>query len=227
MPLRMADPKLARHFVGPSNSDISWFRRARRCSKCHTVFLTAEVNEDFLKELLGAWEASATPNQIAVNAVRRRYPWVCRRETVSEEFASEFLRRTCWWLTHSSGRAVRAPGHAYNMYLDQHHGWALEFGANTFLVGKAIERAARLIDDALGAASRSEHVSISRLEEDIRNAIAGAVARYDGNEYEGSYPITGDDLVFGAQSIDLKDAVNFLFATNGIRAALLGIKNVS
>lgn len=113
------------------------------------------------------------------------------------------------------------------MYLDQHHGWALEFGANTFLVGKAIERAARLIDDALGAASRSEHVSISRLEEDIRNAIAGAVARYDGNEYEGSYPITGDDLVFGAQSIDLKDAVNFLFATNGIRAALLGIKNVS
>lgn len=33
-------------------SDIQWFRRARQCQTCFDMFLTAELSEDFLKELI-------------------------------------------------------------------------------------------------------------------------------------------------------------------------------
>jgi transcriptional regulator NrdR family protein len=39
-------------FFKPDHDDVKWFRRGRACSKCHKEFLTAEVNEDFLDELV-------------------------------------------------------------------------------------------------------------------------------------------------------------------------------
>lgn len=39
-------------FYRTDHPDINWFRRARECQKCNHTFLTAEMNEEFLKELV-------------------------------------------------------------------------------------------------------------------------------------------------------------------------------
>ena len=44
-------------FFNRDHVDINWFRRGRVCSECYEEFLTAEVNEDFLDELLELREA--------------------------------------------------------------------------------------------------------------------------------------------------------------------------
>lgn len=51
--------------------------------------------------------------------------------------AESFIRKSAWWLKHYR-RPVRAPKHAKRLYLSD-HGWAVDFGGNSFLVGKAIE----------------------------------------------------------------------------------------
>ncbi len=39
-----------RHFV--KHDDINWFQRGRRCLSCNHLFVTAEVDKEFLSELL-------------------------------------------------------------------------------------------------------------------------------------------------------------------------------
>ena len=41
------------------------------------------------------------------------------------------------------------------------------------------------------------------------------MANHEGDEY-GRYPDNGRDLIFGAQSIDLSDAVKFVINNSGI-----------
>lgn len=49
------------------HSDIQWFRRVRQCLECDHVFVTAEVNETFLDELV---ELRAALGNIKLNAER-------------------------------------------------------------------------------------------------------------------------------------------------------------
>lgn len=137
-------------------------------------------------------------------------PWIECSETISKELAQGFLRRSCWWLTHSSGRPVLASGFADKVYLDKRHGSAVKFGANAFLVGKAIQRSGKEITTFLDPAASGKESSIDVLKQEIRYAIAGAVANYDGNEYDSHYPISGNELIFGAHAIDLNDGTSYL-----------------
>ena len=210
VPLAKADEDRSRNIYFTAQQDVRWYRRARQCSKCSGVFLTAEVDEKFLDELVSLRQRLIKKRQMAVNSIKRTNPWLERPETIPEELAQDFLRESCWWLTHSSGTPVRAPGHADRMYLDKRHGWAVDFGANTFLVGKAIERSAKKLKEFLDAAASAGQPPIEELKRNLRDAIAGAVSNYDGNEYAGYYPINGNELTFGAQAIDLDDAVSYL-----------------
>jgi len=47
-----------------------------------------------------------------------------------------------------------------------------------------------------------------------------AVANNDGYEYEGYYPLEGQDMMFGAQSIDVKDGVKYVLQKSGITELL-------
>lgn len=200
----------ARNIYFKAHHDIQWYRRARQCSICSTVFITAEINEKFLDELVGLRNRLFARREVAVSVIRNANPWIDRSDNIPEDVAKDFLKSSCWWLTHSSGSPVRAPGHANRMYLDRYHGWAVDFGANRFLVGKAIARAAQKLKMFLDAAASGKEPPIDQLKRDLRYAIAGAVANNDGNEYAGYYPINGDGLTFGAQEIDLNDAVSYL-----------------
>jgi hypothetical protein len=136
------------------------------------------------------------------------------REIVRQEYEREkeeaktFVRETTWWLTHSSGHPVRAPGHVRHLYKG-YHGWTVPFGANSFLVGKAIARCKSVLNECREEAAAGEIVPRARIEDRLRNAISGSVANVNGEEY-GRYPIKDDLLVFGAQAIAVDDGVKLM-----------------
>jgi hypothetical protein len=146
----------------------------------------------------------------AVEAVRQE------RER-DKEMAKRFIRASAWWLTHSSYRPVRAPGHADRLYMS-HHGWAVDFGGNSFLVGKAIERCRTILEQCRDEAARGQVLSRSDIEARLKKAISGAVANSIGEEYQGYYPITNDDLLkFGAQGIGADDGAIFMIEESDLQ----------
>jgi hypothetical protein len=90
-------------------------------------------------------------------------------------------------------------------------GWAIDFGANSFLIGKAIQRCRNVIDQCRDLAASGQTISRSDLEAKLKKAISGCVANSNGEEYSGYYPIRHDDtLVFGAQGIGVDDGAQFM-----------------
>ncbi len=146
--------------------DIAWFRRGRRCLSCGHVFLTAEVEEAFIEELVELRKRVATKQKSVVNKLKRNTPWIKRNETIPLEVAESFVRSTAWWIGHPSG-PVRAPNHAGRIY-KSHHGWAIKFGANTFLVGKAIERCRNKINDFFELAAMGQLPTKSEVKNSLK-----------------------------------------------------------
>jgi len=142
--------------------------------------------------------------------------WLKREETIPLSVAQDFVRNSAWWLTHPSG-AVRAKKHAYNVYKNDIHGWAIDFGANKFLVGKAIERCKDEINKYIEEFTNGEKsIELDSLKAKLKKHISGAVATYNNGEYSGYYPIDGNDLTFGSQAIDVKDGADFLIRELGL-----------
>lgn len=126
---------------------------------------------------------------------------------VPKAVAEQFLRESVWWNTHSSGRSVRAPRHA-NRMKGQNGDWYITFGANFFLVGRAIERCAKTCENFLASVENGSPWSVNELKDKLKMNVRGAVATNSGAEYSGFYPIEGQDMNFGATSIDVVDFVN-------------------
>jgi hypothetical protein len=139
---------------------------------------------------------------------------------IDRSVAVGVVKASAWWLTHSSGKPVRAPGHAYR--LDQHQwGWSVEFGANHFLVGRAVQRSALIIRDVV-ALSLEGKTNLSQELDKITSVLPTCVANFQMVEYD-YYPSERGRLVFGAQAIDIKDFGRFLLQTAGINRSLLGM----
>jgi len=150
------------------------------------------------------------------SSIYSSHVWLKREETIPLSLAQDFIRNSAWWLTHPSG-PVRAKKHAYNIYKNEVHGWAIDFGANKFLVGKAIERCKNEINKYIEEfESGTKSIELDSLKLKLRKHISGAVATYNNGEYSGYYPISGNDLEFGTQAIDVKDGVNFLIRELGL-----------
>jgi hypothetical protein len=132
-----------------------------------------------------------------------------------KETAKRFVRASAWWLTHAR-KPVRAPGHADRLRVS-HHGWAVEFGANSFLAGKAIERGRDFLNQCREAAATGKIVQRSDVESELKKIISGCVANSNGDEYGGHYPIRNDTLEFGAQGIGVDDGADFLIEESGLR----------
>jgi hypothetical protein len=216
---KMKEPKVRRFYI-PKYKDVQWFRRGRECLSCNHKFLTAEVNEDFVNELVALREKLAKRNQEIINSIRQNITWVKREETIPEQLAYRFIMRSAWWLTHSSGHPVRAEGHASRVY-NSSHGWTVDFGANSFLVGKAIERCRVKINKFLEEAATGNLGSLEEVKKSLAHTISGAVANSNGFEYDGTYPITNGRLIFGAQAIDVEDGAEFLIREAGLGSLLI------
>lgn len=110
------------------------------------------MEERFTSELVELRKRLAAKQKIIVSSIRKRAPWLSPEETIPLEVAKGFIKASAWWLAHSSGMPVKAPKHADRIY-KSHHGWAIDFGANTFLVGKAVDRCRKKISEFLNNCS--------------------------------------------------------------------------
>jgi len=188
--------------------DIKWFRRGRECLDCGERFLTAEVDEDFIKELVllrDAYQDRIRKNQ---RSIIRKCSSFLRKENIAREYAEELIRKSAYW-DHPTCMVVAAPKHAERIYMHA-LGWAIDFGANTFLPGLAIERCARWLKETLKENSRiiTRKIIINKFE----RIISGCVADSYGDEYYGYYPEDFGYLVFGTQLISLASASEYILS---------------
>jgi hypothetical protein len=137
------------------------------------------------------------------------------RQERDKETAVRFVRASAWWLTHVH-KPVRAPKHADRLYMSQ-HGWAVDFGANSFLVGKAIERCMDFLNQCREAAATGQIVLRVEIESKLKMTISGCVANSSGVEYGGYYPIRNETLEFGAQGIGVDDGADFMIGESNLR----------
>lgn len=137
------------------------------------------------------------------------------RGQIQRSTAASLIQASAWWLTHSSGHPVRAPGHASRIR-QRTIGWSIEFGANHFLIGKFIEGASECLIAGFDLAGTNKILDTAHLHPKLRAKMRGCVANYNLDTYDDYAPQRGQ-LVFGAQAIDVDDACNYLITASGLR----------
>jgi hypothetical protein len=94
------------------------------------------------------------------------------------EDAKAFIRATAKW-DHPSYSIADAPKHANRIY--KHDlGWALDFGANTFLPGLAVARSFRETGRIFAELAEGNVVFREQAIARLMRAISGCVATHDG-----------------------------------------------
>ncbi|MFN3901881.1 MAG: hypothetical protein ACK4ML_16150 [Alishewanella aestuarii] len=139
---------------------------------------------------------------------------LCAFGNVRFQISHFFIEHSAYW-NHPKAGWVRAPKHADRMETGP-YGQQVRFGGNYFLVELAIKRCASTVADLLVRFENGNEYSYEDLVKKLYLNVRGAVANHDGNEYDGYYPISGNDLVFGTQSIDVRDFVGIVTATTKI-----------
>lgn len=188
------------------------FRTAERAA--------ASVEEEVWREdELRRWESRRASKDVqsSIKRVKRNLKqklFVDRN--VPRELAVSFIRAATWWHTHSSGWPMQAPGHARRI-TGSNGDWKVHFGANYFLVGRAISRCSALIRQYVAEYEETGELSLERLSEGLKWRVRGAVATHNGDEYAGHYPLTGSHMMFGATSINVNQ-----FSSYALRICELG-----
>lgn len=189
--------------------DIHWFRRGRECSDCGSIFLTGELDETFIQELVDLRNSWLSRIRGAAGAARRRCNKNARVETVFLEDAQAFIRACAYWDHPTSYSYVGAPKHARRVYLHS-LGWAVDFGANTFLPGMAIARGHKEMEHIFEELEAGKICFRDDALRRLKRVISGCVATQDGHEYNGYYPTEHGYLRFGTQLIYTDDAAAFI-----------------
>jgi len=138
----------------------------------------------------------------------------------SYDVAQDLVWKSAWWVDHPSG-PVRAPKMARHVYISSEgdESW-IDYGANTFLVGRALIRVLRALDSCLRDGPGDGVCAIDGFWQDAVDLVQASVMNVNGQEI--SYPVTDDhgslDLVFGAHSIDVNDFIEgVLDLVGGVR----------
>lgn len=210
----------ARRFHFTRHPDIAWFRRQRRCGVCHEEFLTAEIHEALVDELLFLREKEARRRETAFSKIchnlRVRRKWLdTTGDSVPKELAVELVQESAWWLTHSSGSSVRAPRHSDRLE-KQYCGWSVKFGANWFVAGRALALARERAKAVYDLASKGNLPDIGTVKRQMRAIPSQSVMNVNFDFYD-RYPENGiGKLVFGAQAIDVNDCERVLMRVTGL-----------
>lgn len=212
------------HF--PKEPDIAWFRRMRRCKTCSTEFLTAEVAETVLDELYRLRRAEAKRQESAkarsdmLAEVRGSQPWLDRTgNDVPQAYAAYLVEWSSWWLTHSSGKPVRA--RKYKDKLEwQDCGWTVKYGANSFAAGRALAMARDIANRHLLATEQGILVSAAEIDSEFKAIPQRCVLNNKGSLYS-SYPVDyWDRMVFGATAVSVNDCVWIMKRLTGIEVLM-------
>jgi hypothetical protein len=71
VPLTYLDGNTGQRLYRADHSDIQWFRRSRVCLTCSNQFITAEIDEDFLDELVQLRDALGDIKMNASNYIQQ------------------------------------------------------------------------------------------------------------------------------------------------------------
>ena len=129
-------------------------------------------------------------------------------------FLIQLLRSCVWWNTHSSGKPIRAPNFAYRASMSP-LGLELEFGANHFLVERFVREVRPILKQSVEAILNGFKVEQSSVRDRLMASGAASVANANLDTY-AAYPVINQQLVFGAHSISLWNASNFLLRDTGL-----------
>lgn len=128
---------------------------------------------------------------------------------------AQFFIETCAMWDHPTGRWVSAPKHAKRI-VNGRYGWEIEFGANTFLVARAIERSTNLVRGLIDRAERGEVIRNSDISTQLNLIISGSVSNYEGEVFEGYYSMERGILRFGTQGINVETFKSYIIGTTEI-----------
>jgi hypothetical protein len=218
IPRSLGEGKRKWYFV--REPDIAWFRRKRKCSKCGKEFLTGEVREELIEELLRLREKehkrrSASYAKVARD-VRSGRKWLSTTgDDVPLDLCRELVAGSAWWLTHSSGSPVRARRHADRL-IKRYCGYCVEFGANSFAAGRALAKARDYAATVYAQAEQGSLPSESKIKQRLRAIPTSCVLNVNMDFYD-HYPTNGiGELVFGAQAIDVNDCERIMMRVTGL-----------
>jgi len=163
-----------------------------------------------------AWQRLRDAVKHVTAQLERNFP----NNEVSEDIAKDFVADSAWWLTHRSGRPVSVPKMAEYVFWSQSLGYCWSNSgrySNKYMVERAILMCKRRIKELFAEADVAE-APLTR--EQISNDLCGRLFRFVANcndeIYRGEYGRRGNDIVFGAHSIDTKDFTNCFFYYCGI-----------
>ncbi|WP_161937642.1 hypothetical protein, partial [Sulfurovum riftiae] len=170
-----------------------------------------QTEEEFEEEILEKKKIKERSHKISnlSNTIYSTHSWLKREETIPLELAQGFIRNATYWDHPKAGYYVSAD-HSHRIKNDYLHGWSVKFGANYFLVGKAIERCKKSINEYIEKIQNKNHAEINILRDKLKIQISGAVATSNNYEYDGYYPIENGYMKFGTQAINVVDGANFL-----------------
>ncbi|MDM8515335.1 hypothetical protein QUF76_03990 [Desulfobacterales bacterium HSG16] len=133
-----------------------------------------------------------------------------KKGTVPQTIAIQFIEECAYWYGHPSGGPVHAPNHSRNIKSTDDRNWQIDFGANTFLVGNAISKCQKTIQNLLNNISlqKIKKNTLVELRKELLENIAGSVSNY-GRQYR-TYPVSKGHMIFGTQSIYTNDFITLL-----------------
>ena len=134
-------------------------------------------------------------------------------EEIPIKLAKKFISYTGYWDHPKAGCYVNVD-HSSRIENNFLHGWSIKFGANYFLVGKAIKRCRRTINNYI---ENNTTISFDKLKDDLSKNIRGAVATGNNYEYSGYYPLEDGYMKFGVQAIDVDKGIEFLIKEVGLK----------
>lgn len=144
--------------------------------------------------------------QKVVAVARQKLLGLAPEGKVPLDVAKHFVSRSGYWYSHPRGYPAAAPRHARNIE-GSNYDWKVAFGANSFLVARAVYRCVVTCNNFLKSIEDRNPWSKQALIDKLYWNVVGAVSNYRGAEYD-CYPTTYDGhMQFGAQSINVNDFI--------------------
>jgi hypothetical protein len=161
------------------------------------------------KEVILKKAAEIENRRAQVKRINESTPWLIPNSMVTFQDARNFVSKITWWHTHSSGKPVLAKGFARKVEQTT-KGLALKFGANYFLVGLALQRTKDLINTLLIDYINGKYITLEKIRNKIIYILRTSVANSQLHRYKKMYPIKDGQMMFGAQSIDVLSASDYI-----------------
>lgn len=138
--------------------------------------------------------------------VRGQINKACPNQTPVMYVTQRLVMDSAYWYTHPNGPA-KAPAWQEKITTGP-HGLQIEFGANKFLVGKALKDCCTHLLKVIDRIEKGGYnPNTEQLYQELSSIVRGCVANFENTLYPTPWKLTNGHMQFGAQSIHLGEFV--------------------